>query len=245
MKKILVTGATGFIGRFTIDPLRALGYEIHTVSREPAKAAHLGPDIRIARGDLLDASFRHDFMARERFSHLLHLAWYAEHGKFWTAPQNLDWLAVSVDLIHLFAQHGGTRVVGAGTCAEYDWSYGFCSEDLTPLKPRTLYGVAKRALGEVLLSYARQIGLSAAWGRIFFTFGPYEAPSRFVASVIRALLRSEPAPAHMAGSNGIFSMLKMWQVPSRLFSIPRLKAMLISLQDRLFPLQTLLCLLKA
>ena len=37
----------------------------------------------------------------------------------------------------------------AGSCAEYDWSYGWCSENITPLKPNTLYGVTKNALQSI------------------------------------------------------------------------------------------------
>jgi nucleoside-diphosphate-sugar epimerase len=45
----------------------------------------------------------------------------------------------------------------------------------------------------MLQAYAAQTSLSLAWGRIFFLYGPYEHPSRLVASVIRSLLTGEPA----------------------------------------------------
>ena len=81
----------------------------------------------------------------------------------------------------------------AGTCAEYDWQYGYCSEQVTPLAPATLYGTCKHSLQIVLDSFARQTGLSAAWGRIFFLYGPHEHPSRLISSVIVSLLKGEPA----------------------------------------------------
>ena len=83
----------------------------------------------------------------------------------------------------------------AGTCAEYEWeARGRFVEGQTPLVPQTLYGAAKHGLGVVAQAYARQEGLSLAWGRIFFTFGPGEAAGRLVPSVARALLRGEEAP---------------------------------------------------
>ena len=83
----------------------------------------------------------------------------------------------------------------AGTCAEYEWgARGRFVERQTPLVPQTLYGAAKHGLGVVAQAYARQEGLSLAWGRIFFTFGPGEAAGRLVPSVARALLRGEEAP---------------------------------------------------
>src|SRR5437763_607652 len=92
------------------------------------------------------------------------------------------------------ASTGPTRAVLAGTCAEYDWSYGFCSEGVTPLAPQTLYGTAKHALRQVAEAFASQAGLSLAWGRIFFVYGPREDERRLVASVARALLAGEEAP---------------------------------------------------
>lgn len=80
-----------------------------------------------------------------------------------------------------------------GSCTEYDWKYGYCSEKVTPLMPSTLYGSCKHALQIMLDAFAKQTGISAAWGRIFFLYGPHEHPARLVASVIGSLLKNEPA----------------------------------------------------
>jgi nucleoside-diphosphate-sugar epimerase len=99
----------------------------------------------------------------------------------------------SLYLVEQFHAYGGQRAVVAGTCAEYDWRYGHCVEQLTPLQPATLYGTSKHALQSLLTAYALRHGLSLAWGRIFFLYGPHEPATRFVASVIRALLADEVA----------------------------------------------------
>lgn len=75
----------------------------------------------------------------------------------------------------------------AGTCAEYDWNHGFCSEKITPRRPATPYGVCKNALHEILEAYCAVEGLSGAWGRIFFLYGPQENSARLVAHVIGTL----------------------------------------------------------
>jgi len=82
----------------------------------------------------------------------------------------------------------------AGTCAEYDWKYGYCSEEATPLAPSTLYGACKNATQHVLKEYSKVTGLSSAWGRIFFLYGPFENPCRLVPSVILNLLSNKEAP---------------------------------------------------
>jgi nucleoside-diphosphate-sugar epimerase len=181
VNRVLVTGAGGFIGRHTLGPLRERGFEVHAVGR--------------AQGiDLLKPGSAVAAVAAARPTHLLHLAWYAEHGRFWTASENLDWVGASLELLRAFAEAGGRRAVIAGTCAEYAWDPGGrCTERRTPLRPVTMYGAAKHGLHEVASAYAAQAGTSLAWGRVFFCFGPYEPPDRLVPSVARALLAGHEA----------------------------------------------------
>ena len=114
-------------------------------------------------------------------------------GAYWTSQENVRWLQASLELLRSFKDHGGKRVVMAGTCAEYNWRYGYCSEEITPLNPVSLYGVCKNSLHDILMAYAHQEYLSAAWGRIFFLYGPHEHPARLVSSVINSLLSNQTA----------------------------------------------------
>ncbi|MDQ3606925.1 MAG: NAD(P)-dependent oxidoreductase [Gemmatimonadota bacterium] len=194
MKRVLLTGATGFVGRHAIVPLLDRGYEVHVVSNRDRSGA-LPSEVRCHSADLLRPGEVPTLMARVRPTHLLHFAWYVEPGAFWTSSENLRWVGASLDLVRAFVEFGGRRVVTAGTCAEYEWNGGgCCSETETPLAPATLYGLCKHALNQIITAYARQVGISTAWGRIFFLYGPYEPPGRLVSSVVGALLRGEPAP---------------------------------------------------
>src|SRR5438093_4004920 len=149
--------------------------------------------MRAHKADLFDAAAVAEAIKCVRPSHLLHLAWTTEPGSYWTTPDNVRWLEASLALLRAFAAHGGERVVMAGTCAEYDWAEGICRENATPLRPVSLYGVCKNALREVSEALAARLGLRAAWGRVFFLYGPHEHPRRLVAAVITSLLRGEPA----------------------------------------------------
>jgi nucleoside-diphosphate-sugar epimerase len=181
--RVLVTGATGFLGRGVVAVLAARGWEVHAVARSIG-TPQCGNFYSV---DLMDPFAVRSLLREVAPSHLLHFAWYAEPGKFWTAPENLDWVAASLFLYRAFLEVGGQRALFAGSCAEYDWSYSELEEARTPVNPRTLYGRAKNSLRELVESYARSIGAKVAWGRIFFLYGPCEAPNRLVSDLIRAL----------------------------------------------------------
>jgi nucleoside-diphosphate-sugar epimerase len=190
VKRVLVTGASGFIGRFSIEPLAARGFDVHAVSSRPP-AAPRGP-ATWHQHDLLADGEAVRVIESVRPTHVLHLAWYAAPRAFWTAPENLDWVRASLALMRAFDQAGGERFVGAGSGAEYAPSTLDCDERSTPLAPSTLYGTCKMAVHRVLESFAAG-RFSAAWGRIFHLYGPEEEPSRLVPSVIGALVTGQDA----------------------------------------------------
>ncbi len=180
--RIVLTGATGFVGAHAIPALQARGFEIHALGRRPPAA-----EVAFHPVDLLDAASVRDVLDAVRASHLLHLAWYAEPGLYWRSAVNLDWVAASLALVRAFQEAGGIRAVAAGTCAEYAWGSKRLRED-APCAPATLYGAAKDGTRRILEAYAGETGLSFAWGRLFFLYGPGEKPGRLVGDAIRALV---------------------------------------------------------
>ena len=82
-------------------------------------------------------------------THLLHLAWFVVPGRLITAAENFDWVTSSLQSLQRFADAGGGRALMCGSAYEYDWRYGYCSEELTPRGPTTVYGGCKLALYEM------------------------------------------------------------------------------------------------
>ena len=143
MKRVLVTGPNGFIGRHCLPFLLESGYELHGIVPQDGLQLDL-PNIQWHVVDLLNYAHIRSLMKKIKPSHLLHFAWYAKPGEYWTSTENLRWLQASLELLQAFKFYGGWRVLMAGTCAEYDWRYGYCAENITPLKPASLYGVCKK-----------------------------------------------------------------------------------------------------
>lgn len=187
---VLVTGATGLIGKQTLIPLVERGFAVHAVARRVPNLRRRGTTWQNA--DLLDPAARAAVIDVAKPTHLLHLAWVTEHGAFWEAPQNDAWLDASQDLVQRFVAAGGKRVVVAGTCAEYDWTHpslrkGRCVELTTPCAPSTRYGRAKLALSRMVGDLTN----SSASGRVFLLYGDGEAPGRLVPSLIDNLLKGQ------------------------------------------------------
>jgi nucleoside-diphosphate-sugar epimerase len=191
--KVLVTGAAGFIGRTSLEPLREAGYEVCAVL-SPRRAGGALPDIEVRHADLTDPAAVDSLFEAVKPTHLLHFAWIATPGLYWHSEENYRWLSASRYLLAAFARCGGVRAVMAGSCAEYDWSrVAVCRERSSPLADEggtaTPYAASKIAMQRSLEEY----GLSSAWGRIFFQYGPGEHRDRLIASVIVNLLAGREA----------------------------------------------------
>src|SRR5690606_1180130 len=108
--KVLLTGASGFLGNYVLRILLQEGVDVVSVGRRrPANS------VPFIDQDLLASSDFAPLLKQAAATHLLHLAWYAEHGKFWVSPLNYRWVDASVRLIEAFCQAGGKHVVVAGS----------------------------------------------------------------------------------------------------------------------------------
>lgn len=189
MKSVLLTGASGFIGRHTWVPLIKKGYTVHGIARHiPTQDSG---DIIWHRVDLHDTNAIRQLLKTLMPSHLLHLAWYTKPNEYWDSPFNIDWMRCSINLLESFIQIGGKRIVMAGTCAEYKWLQSPCHEFDTPCIPETLYGAAKHSLYLISKAISQNSQLSLAWARLFFLFGGFEYSERFIPAIILSLLKRQ------------------------------------------------------
>ena len=183
--RVLLTGATGFIGAHVARAWAARGADVHGMTLPGAPRHRLGDvadQIDLREGDLTDATWVRDSIRSIAPDAAIHLAWYAEPRLYLRAvPENLASLRGGINLLEALADEGTCRrVVLAGTCLE---------NDSTP--PRTAYAAAKAAQHQLALGFA-ELSMASACAHIHYLYGPWEDERRVIPAVIRSLLRGEP-----------------------------------------------------
>lgn len=188
--RVLVTGASGFIGSHVTRQLIHSGHEVAALT-SPDKPSWRLRDVSGAfraiprRIHAIQADLD-DFKPQIA----LHLAWYAEPGQYLTSPRNVPMLIDSLGLLQALITAGCEQIVMVGTCAEYDTAPGWLHED-GPTRPETIYAAAKLSLGLMGAPLAAAAGVGFTWARLFYLYGPYEDERRLVPALIKTLLKGE------------------------------------------------------
>jgi nucleoside-diphosphate-sugar epimerase len=193
-RRILITGATGFVGRQVCKALADRHTELQFVVRkgkEDQLLSFANAKI-ISTTDLFTEKPEWWVEQCNGVDTIIHAAWYAEPSMCLQSERNIQCLQGSLNLAQGAIEAGVRRFIGVGSCFEYDLSAGILSIG-TPLKPSTLYAATKASLYMCLSQKLPMHSVEFAWCRVFYLYGEGEDPRRLAAYVRSKLEKGEPA----------------------------------------------------
>ena len=175
--KVLLTGASGFIGKYVFNRLDKHIYDVICVSRKnPVSPIWIQLDI-------LDFEATLDTIQIVKPDFLIHLAWDVEYGIYWNNLNNEKYMEATINLFKAFISQGGKKIIAAGSCAEYNASSIAVAENTVVNKNElSHYGKAKRDVYEWL---ERNIE-TFSWLRIFGIYGHGEDKRRLIPYLIKS-----------------------------------------------------------
>lgn len=186
-KRVLITGANGFVGANLVKRMLDRGHEVHCISRSGLADWRLAEEARnfsIHRCDLLDQQEIARVVHRVAADWIFHLATYGGNESE-NDPQRIIATNVSgtVNIALAAADVGFEVFINTGSSSEY----GF--KDMAPsevewLEPNSFYGVGKAAATLFCRTLARKRSLRMTTLRLYSVYGPYEDPSRLIPTTI-------------------------------------------------------------
>jgi len=194
MSDILLTGASGFVGRQIAKAVIAHGRQPRLVLR-PGGFARSGLPDGVAQLVETDDLFTEDAgwwaAALAGIDTVIHAAWYVEPGKYLDSSRNIDCAIGSLAIAEGALRAGVRKFIGIGTCFEYRLPNAAITET-SELGPITLYAAAKLALYRMLEKRFAGTGIDFTWARLFYLYGEGEHPARLFPTLHSKLSSGEP-----------------------------------------------------
>ena len=189
--KIVVTGGSGFIGRYAVERLLAERHRLFLLSRDPARDKKLWNSrgrISFIRGTLGDTRQWERNAARAKPEVALHLAW--EGIPDFSAAMSVKNLKYGLDAITAFSKIGCKKIICPGSCWEYGAQQGKLAEDAAP-KPFNAFSAAKHALHSMGAEIAKEHDVQFIWTRLFYVYGPGQKRTSLIPYVTECFRKGE------------------------------------------------------
>ena len=204
---VLVTGATGFVGRHLVAALLARGCAVRAVARNVETAASMpwinhvefvAADIHAADLDIAALTDGIDVLA--------HLAWpgLPNYRALFHFEHNL---MADYRFIKGAVEAGVAQVLVTGTCFEYGMQSGPLGESVEP-QPSNPYGLAKHTLHLFLQNLQQEKPFTLQWARLFYLHGQGQNPNSLLAALDRAIDNGD-ASFNMSGGEQLRDFLSI------------------------------------
>jgi nucleoside-diphosphate-sugar epimerase len=185
--KILVTGATGFVGNHLISALLLQNHKIvaSSTNKETATAYEWFTEVEYVEYNIEDRKDVNLFQFFGEPDVLIHLAWQGLPN-FKSLHHIENVLFDQMYFIKNLVSNGLKSLTAAGTCLEYGMSGGSLQED-HPCEPRTAYGIAKDSLRKYVQLLNDKYEFSFKWVRFFYMYGPGQHSGSLIPQLETAL----------------------------------------------------------
>lgn len=219
MKKVLVTGATGFVGNYVVEDLISKGFHVIASSTQRSKASSYKwfTKVEYVEFDLKDYQQNQDYFRFFQSPDLMiHLAWEG-------LPNYKDDFHVKENLPRHFnflknlIENGVKDLTVSGTCLEYGLKEGLLSEDM-PAEPSNPYAFAKNELRKELEELSNSIAVNFKWIRLFYMYGKGQNAKSLISQLDKAIEDNEPV-FNMSGGEQVRDFLPVEKVARNIVSI--------------------------
>lgn len=188
--RIIVTGATGFVGQNLVPSLLRRGHSVVAVARRRATARRFEwyEQIEFVPCDV--HSWSDDTINRLAAADaVIHLAWpnLPNYGELFHIEENYP---AAYCFLKALIQAGIKQVMVAGTCFEYGLQNGCLVED-APTVPVNPYGMGKDFLRRSLEALSRHVDFRLQWARLFYMYGPGQSSNSLLAQLDAAIARGD------------------------------------------------------
>jgi len=193
-KKILLTGATGFVGHHVLKNLISRNLRISIIIRDDnillSEEIDKIESIYFTKNLFKES---HDNLCRitEGVDTIIHCAWYTKPSNYLVATENLECLEGTVKLGLIAKKNRVRRFIGIGTCLEYDYSHRLPLEISSPIRPISQYAKSKNSVFEQLSSEFEDSSIQFSWCRLFYLYGEGENNNRLVPYIHNQLRNSK------------------------------------------------------
>ena len=199
MKTVVVTGATGVIGRALINLCIKKGYDVLAVvhrQSERTKDLELIDHCKVMYLNLSEYNYALDEIKKQNihlvnFEYFIHLAWMSTYGEGRdNVNSQLDNIQASLQAVQFAKNLGCSTFVGIGSQAEYGRIDGMLTPT-TPAFPETGYGIAKLCAGQMTRLLCNQLDIKHIWCRVLSVYGPYDRDQTLISTAVSKMLANE------------------------------------------------------
>jgi nucleoside-diphosphate-sugar epimerase len=197
MKRVVITGGTGFVGANLVRRLLADGHEIHLLVRENYtswRIEAIRQDVHLHEVNFVDGEILIHRMDEIRPDWVFHLATYGAYS-YQTDLQRMVQTNVigTMNLVEACVKTGFEAFINTGTSSEYGFKKHAPSETES-LEPNSYYAVTKASATLFCRYTAHFRNVTLPTLRLYSVYGPYEEPTRLIPALILQGLKGQLPP---------------------------------------------------